>query len=169
MALRRPERSPNEMPKSHFNVVTQIPGTSGDAGDRTRDANAESLKHYSDLSDMRSEPSWETARTGGDSRRCASDSRQLALSVAKPSAAELEQAVVQAVTAGALLVARVLAERLDARRQERGGRCRSSDPAPSRPATIGESRMPSATDWALCASGHERQRLRHRVLAGLLR
>jgi len=121
VALRRPERSPNEMPKSHFNVVTQIPGTSGDAGDRTRDANAESLKHYSDLSDMRSEPSWETARTGGDSRRCASDSRQLALSVAKPSEAQREQAIVQAVTAGALDVARVPGERLDARPRDRGG------------------------------------------------
>ena len=70
---------------------------------------------------MLSEPSCETTRTGGDSRRSASDSRQLASGVANPSDAELEQAIVQAVTAGALDVARVLAKRLDARRREWGG------------------------------------------------
>ena len=121
VALRRPERSPNEMPKSHFNVVTQIPGRSDGAGDRTRDAFAGSSNNYIGLSGTDSGPHCETARTDGDSRRSASDSRQLALGVAKPSDTELEQAIVQAITVGALDVARVLADRLEARRRERGG------------------------------------------------
>jgi hypothetical protein len=42
-------------------------------------------------------------------------------SVAKLSDAELERAIVQAVTAGAFDVARVLADRLDERRREKRG------------------------------------------------
>ena len=70
---------------------------------------------------MGSEPRCETTRKDGDSRRLASDSRQLVSSVAKPSDAELERAIVQAVTAGAFDVARVVADQLASRRREQGG------------------------------------------------
>jgi hypothetical protein len=79
---------------------------------------AEYSNNYGDLSDTGSELHCETTRTGCASRHSVSDSRQFALSVAKPSDAELERAIVQAVTAGAFDVARVLAARLDERRRQ---------------------------------------------------
>jgi hypothetical protein len=114
-------RRANESRRRRSAPGRPAPGANECAGNRTRDEIAESSNNHAYLPDTDSGLHCETTRADGDSRHLASDSRQLVSSVARLSDAELERAIVQAVTAGAFDVAHVLADRLDARRREQCG------------------------------------------------